>query len=294
MQYCSFFIENKALFGSYPTNDSVKELENNGVNYFIDLTSGKESKTTPYQTDKTYINYEILDRNYPTDWKLFSIFIIRIADIIKKNFGKIYIHCKGGHGRSGLVVACLLCYMYNITSEEALKLTNIYHNKRVIMKDKWRKIGSPQTKQQKVFVHKFFAPLIFNKISNTNFSLGLSFFSQHSILFNEKDYSNIYKAYEDIINHNNYVLHNNYKLDIMFELLKIKFNQYKYIKNNLLNTGLRPIIYQNKYDYFWGVNYNNHGQNNLGRLLYYLREQYYRELQELQPDGPSTFSYVTC
>ena len=35
MDYCSYFIPDKALFGSYPTTDRAKELENNGVTKYF-------------------------------------------------------------------------------------------------------------------------------------------------------------------------------------------------------------------------------------------------------------------
>ena len=38
MDNASFFIKNRALFGSFPTQESVEELEKNGVKYFINLT----------------------------------------------------------------------------------------------------------------------------------------------------------------------------------------------------------------------------------------------------------------
>ena len=37
MNKSSYFIENKARFGSYPTQESVKELEENGVKYFMSI-----------------------------------------------------------------------------------------------------------------------------------------------------------------------------------------------------------------------------------------------------------------
>jgi hypothetical protein len=35
MERSSYFIKDKALFGSYPTQESVEELEKEGVRYFI-------------------------------------------------------------------------------------------------------------------------------------------------------------------------------------------------------------------------------------------------------------------
>ena len=35
MNNISYFIENKAFFGSFPTQENVQELEYNGVKYFV-------------------------------------------------------------------------------------------------------------------------------------------------------------------------------------------------------------------------------------------------------------------
>ena len=49
-----YFIKNKALFGSFPTQTTVKELESEGVRYFINLTNTHEKKTTPYTSILLY------------------------------------------------------------------------------------------------------------------------------------------------------------------------------------------------------------------------------------------------
>jgi len=157
MERCSYFISNKALFGSYPCQDTVKTLEAYGVRYFIDLTFHDEKKITPYKTKFNYINYPIKDQWIPSDTDSFKDLVIDICFLITrlKENEKIYIHCKGGHGRSGTVVACILSLYYNFSSEKALQLTKEYHSNRIEMKDKWRKIGAPQTYTQKQFVKQF-------------------------------------------------------------------------------------------------------------------------------------------
>jgi protein-tyrosine phosphatase len=158
MERCSYFIENKALFGGFPTQEIVKELENMGVRYFVDLTRFNESKTTPYCTHYEYIHYPIMDHSIPRDLTDFVYFIAYIGHIINilEEGELIYIHCKGGHGRSGVVVASLLCSINKITPDESIKLTSEYHSRRTVMREKWRIIGSPQTRHQKMFVHKFY------------------------------------------------------------------------------------------------------------------------------------------
>ena len=109
MDFCSFFIKDKALFGSFPTQDSVNELEKTGVKYFIDLTDNtKETRIISYKTNHTYINFPIKDNYIPNNWIIFSQFILKLCEIIKKlENNKIYLQCKGGNGRSGIVVSCM-------------------------------------------------------------------------------------------------------------------------------------------------------------------------------------------
>jgi hypothetical protein len=151
MEFASYFIDNKAMFGSYPSQDQVVLLELLGFRYFVDLTYATESKITPYKTNYNYINFPMTDREVPNDVIGFNELIYRICEIIGDR-SKIYIHCKGGHGRSGIVVACVTSCFFNISAVTALQHTNECHQRRTEMRDLWRKIGSPQTSEQKKFV----------------------------------------------------------------------------------------------------------------------------------------------
>ena len=79
MNRSSEFIENKALFGCYPRQENVKELEDMGVRYFIDLTCKGEKNIVEYTTQYTYINFPIKDRRIPSKWSDFSVFILQGA-----------------------------------------------------------------------------------------------------------------------------------------------------------------------------------------------------------------------
>lgn len=157
---CCFFIKQKALFGAYPTQNIVDKLETLGVEYFINLTFPNERKVIPYTTTKEIIHFPIPDNGVPTDKTSYIKFIYRIMNILaslKVEFGqKIYIHCKGGHGRSGLVVATLLCVLKEIGVKEAIVLTTDFHNQRLNLKDIWKQMGSPQTQAQKFFIQELF------------------------------------------------------------------------------------------------------------------------------------------
>lgn len=203
MNRSSYFIENKARFGSYPTQESVKELEKNGVRYFVNLTFPDEKKIIPYSTLYTKINFPIVDISIPENWTDFAIFLAKITSIIRslKKGEMIYIHCKGGHGRAGLVVACLFCHIFGMTPHDALRKTSICHNNREIMRDRWREMGSPQTHNQKQFVSKFFRPVYLHGI-----------------------YIETHGTDEEI-----------------YKRVKNTIEKYPLLKLKLFNTGLRPI-----------------------------------------------------
>ena len=271
MDRSSYFIKDRALFGSYPTQEAVNELEKEGVKFFINLTHDDEAKITPYTTNNKIIAYPIIDRHVPTDWQSFAKFIIRISYIIRnlKNGERIYLHCKGGHGRSGVVVAAILCYMFRLSPTESLEQTTKFHSNRSVMRDKWRKLGSPQTYRQKSFIHKFFNILYFcraNRIGNT---AGFSSFTGHPVVINgfgsfhtaeaaiqayknpsDKEYV---KKQELAKNpHFSVVLGNQVNLradwnkiseEIRYKVTEAKFIQNPELKDNLIYTGLRPILH---------------------------------------------------
>ena len=282
MDNASYFIKNKSLFGSFPTQESVEELENNGVVYFVDLTDiSKEKNIKNYKTQFTYINYPIEDNHIPTDLVTFSSFIIYISNIIKKlkNTEKVYIHCRGGHSRSAIVVACILCYIFNLTASESLDYTTKCHSSRVNLRDRWRKLSAPQSSLQKKFVYKFLEPVVFYKYNKQNiFTYSFSIFSQHEVVLNDKSqiYLNVKDAYDtEIIKYDN--IDEKTKIKVMKNILKIKFENNKEMYNILINTHIKPIIYGIKDDSFWGE-CDGKGKNMLGKILMKIRNEYYEQI----------------
>lgn len=303
MDRTSFFIKDKALFGSFPTQDAVNELEEKGVRYFVNLTHDYERKIEPYKTKYKYIHFPIVDHRVPRNWKTFARFIIYISDIIKslQKTELLYIHCKGGHGRSGIVVSCIYCYLFNLDVATSLKYTNLAHSKRPEMREKWRLLGSPQTQQQKNFVYMFFKELYFNKPYKSGNTIGFSNFSHHNV--NIDGFGNFPTSEAAIQAYKNpddkyyvskqinactpvlsKILGNNTNIrsdwddiceDITFKVLLNKFNQHTELRENLMETGMKRIVFATRGDSFWGE-YNGVGQNKLGKVLMKLREYYYR------------------
>lgn len=273
MDISTYFIENKALFGPYPTQDDVHYFENIGVKYFIDLT--EMNKLPPYKLSdtSTFIKFPIPDMTIPLDIVHFSSFIVYLDHILKnlKDGEKIYVHCRGGNGRSGIVVACLLVRYQSITALDALQLTQKYHSERKNLKLKWKLMGAPQTYAQKNFVIKLFTPFCFYKDVLYGSKYGFVPYSKIPVQLDDKSFDDSQSAYNYLMKNTPYMKQDMY--DCMKHIQSLKINQSSIFYYNLLNTSLRPIIYCNNYDKYWGTDKVGNGNNYLGNILVELRDE---------------------
>lgn len=309
MDKCSYFIKDRAMFGSYPSQEAVGELVSEGVTVFVDLTVPGERMITPYETDKRRISFPIKDRHIPDNWTAFTEFILELSKVIRglESPNKLYLHCKGGHGRSGVVVACILCHMYRISPKKALECTTKCHKKRSVMRDKWRAIGSPQTRSQKIFVQRFFEPVRFYKAHRTGNTVGFSNFSLHSVKIEgmgtfptseaafqahryPDDHEYVKKQEESRDPSSSRTLSErtpdppgwaDNRVSIMYSVISAKFSQHPDLQNYLLATYLRPIIYHHKEDSFWGWG-DGTGRNQLGKILERVRLDLLNQPQQLE------------
>jgi N-glycosidase YbiA len=306
MDRASYFIKNKALFGSFPSQLAITELEQEGVRFFVDLTYSDEKKITPYKTEYKYISYPIKDRQIPTDSYNFVCFIVKIAEIINnlKPNELLYIHCKGGHGRSGIVVAVLLCYIFHLSPEHAIEYTTNYHSNREVMKEKWRNLGSPQTPYQKSFVYHCCKPINFYRAYRSGFTAGFSNFSPYAVSVvglgtfhtaeaaiqaykcpTDEEYVNRLQTIMSPVVAKNFGRKVLVRADwgsisstLMYNILKAKFDQHPEIKKILMNTRLCPIIHHTRGDTYWGDGGDGTGFNILGNQLTKLRNYYYNQV----------------
>jgi hypothetical protein len=133
------------MFGWYPSDKKGEtELTSNmgvdimttGRNVFVSLcTSSERTRASPYFIEPSgqagytaIINYPIEDQKVPVDDRSFLKFILLLKHMVERE-DRLYVHCMGGHGRSGLVCACLLKVM-GWTSENALAQVKKMHETR--------------------------------------------------------------------------------------------------------------------------------------------------------------------
>lgn len=155
--FCSVYKVNSVYFGGYPSEAWFQELIDFGITVFIDLTTPLERKGLPFNYDfPSTIFYPIRDNHIPSQTESFRRLVIKIADMVRSGREKIYIHCKGGHGRSGLLIASLMCYLDELNPYEALDRTTFIHSIRKEMKNKYRDRRCPDNYQQQRFVIDIF------------------------------------------------------------------------------------------------------------------------------------------
>ncbi len=151
-------VDDTLSFGRYPypAEDSINELELRGYTIFIDLTAECEALMGYKQflsLTSRYYSFPISDRCAPDNMFLFCKFMKNIIGEMSQD-DKVYIHCRGGHGRAGLASATFLILRskYEISPQCALDIVHEAHQKRPEMKSRWRRMGSPQNNKQKNFV----------------------------------------------------------------------------------------------------------------------------------------------
>jgi hypothetical protein len=251
-------------FGAYPTDEYISVLKDEGFQYIIKLNLESEKNISKYPENLVpIIHYPIKDNNVPQDWDKFSSLINFIVKQLRDKI-KIFIHCKGGHGRSCILIACIIYVLYeNMNARESIEYTIKIHNQRTNLSDRWKEIKSPLTKTQYVFLYKFLNPICILKSYNTGYQAGFSGSSLFEIETELGIFSNIDAAFQTEIRTLETKTYD--ELEIMTKLTKIKFETYKELIPVLTTTGIRKIYDYSRYAF---------GNNLVGKSLVKIREEY--------------------
>lgn len=158
---CYAVLENRFLAGGYPYNPGSEEplevlraLISRNIDSFVDLT--EEDELTHYQckfgeiTDRQiyYSRFAIVDYSTPTSEEMAGI--VKHINKSLADGRNIYLHCRGGIGRTGTVVACWL-KSQGMSGEESLKkLAELFSHSNAA-----RFCRSPESDEQISFVMNY-------------------------------------------------------------------------------------------------------------------------------------------
>ena len=146
--------------GEYPgdknevaAREKIAHMYHFGIRHFIDLT--EEGELCPYNhllpSDTTYTRFPIIDCGVPKSIESVRRLLLRIEEL-KKMDGYMYLHCWGGVGRTGTIVAC---YLFQNVEEPDLNKTLEVLRSRFSEMPKSAYRETPETKVQIDFVEQF-------------------------------------------------------------------------------------------------------------------------------------------
>lgn len=160
---CTYWVTPNILAGEYPTSklgtDEVRVRLNQyvekGITFFIDLTQEGEKdayesilleEANKLSSSVSYKRLPVQDFGIPKKYQM-KIILDTIDDAIRNN-NKVYVHCRGGIGRTGTTVGCFLV-RHGYTGIEALEEVNrLFQFSDRSMESSY----SPETKAQVNFV----------------------------------------------------------------------------------------------------------------------------------------------
>ena len=158
----SYRVDLNVWAGEYPVwdwDDSIGRMQiqlftDFGINFFIDLTESGEMPPYAQFLSPSIERYRLHIPNRGTPAavedvvRLFQVIEYTLSD---KPFTNIYIHCLGGVGRTGTIVACYYIYFKQMAADEALaEMRRMFssHERAV-----WMSV--PETEAQIDFIHTF-------------------------------------------------------------------------------------------------------------------------------------------
>lgn len=154
----SFHVDWNIYAGEYPgdkygkkAEEKIEQMTHFGVRHYIDLT--EEGELRPYSQllpkGTTYTRFPIRDCDVPSSIDDVEKLIRHIQKLSKRNDGYVYIHCWGGVGRTGTIVACY--FAENNSFEKAMQLLR----KQFSEMPKSSHRTTPDTNEQINFVKKY-------------------------------------------------------------------------------------------------------------------------------------------
>ena len=151
IDFCSFLYHGQIAFGKLPTPIQAEMLRQQGFTVFVNLLKDAGKGDAPYKAE-TIVPFPIMEDSVPK--QSVEDLIEKLREYLKEG-KKIYIHCKNGRGRTGMIVACLIGIHLDLAADPAIDTVNRAHRKGHGRSKKWQKVEIPSHRNQMKFVEEF-------------------------------------------------------------------------------------------------------------------------------------------
>ncbi|EFA77283.1 hypothetical protein PPL_12494 [Heterostelium album PN500] len=147
--FSNWVVKEYIMTGEYPGNTSdeqhfkiLQSLVDSGLTLFVCLQLESELKHfRPYQEDLKqiaakknieleFLHFPIEDGGVAENLDELSDFIDLLIEKLKSH--RIYLHCWAGRGRTGIIAACLLGRLYQVSGLEACRRIQACYEQRVV------------------------------------------------------------------------------------------------------------------------------------------------------------------
>lgn len=154
--------------GEYPgdkagerAEQKIRQMIHFGIKHFVDLTEEGELKPYSHLLPKgcTYLRFPIRDVCAPESVESVHQLLHRISEL-RSQGGHVYLHCWGGVGRTGTIVACHVAMEQDNPTLESV-LTALRNHFKAMPKSAHR--VTPESKEQIDFIARFIEDIMAHK-----------------------------------------------------------------------------------------------------------------------------------
>lgn len=159
-EFASPLIHDRLYFGGAPDALMWEALERHNMTLIVNLLTETERRIFPYPVKKSDTwqplmwHLPVPDQQLPEKPDAFLNMVRRIVQYMRQHpRSKVYVHCRGGHGRSPMMAGCILSALEGKVGAECIDAVSRAHWLRKRLSAKYYRQLCPVANRQRTFLH---------------------------------------------------------------------------------------------------------------------------------------------